>query len=147
MEVHASCAARGGAGVLLLGESGAGKSDLLLRLLDHGFDLVADDRVLIEDGIARPRPGWEGLLEVRGLGILRLRFAAEAVLRLAVRLSPAPVARLPVPARLDGLDLPVIALDPVAASAAHRVRLAMDCLSGEVGQIAGFASVPGAGLA
>ncbi len=28
--------ARGDAGVLLLGESGAGKSDLALRLIDHG---------------------------------------------------------------------------------------------------------------
>ena len=34
----------GGKGVLLLGASGAGKSDLALRLIDGGAKLVADDR-------------------------------------------------------------------------------------------------------
>ena len=34
-------------GVLIEGASGAGKSDLALRALDHGFRLVADDRVVV----------------------------------------------------------------------------------------------------
>jgi len=38
----------------MLGPPGAGKSDLALRLLSRGFDLVADDQVEIEDG-AEPR--------------------------------------------------------------------------------------------
>ena len=37
-----------GAGVLLLGLPGSGKSDLARRLLSRGFILVADDRVVIE---------------------------------------------------------------------------------------------------
>jgi HPr kinase/phosphorylase len=37
MQIHASCAARDGAGVLILGASGAGKSDMVLRLIDRGF--------------------------------------------------------------------------------------------------------------
>ena len=52
MQIHASCAAREGHGVLLLGPSGSGKSDLLLRLLDRGFALVADDRVDLQSGMA-----------------------------------------------------------------------------------------------
>ena len=56
MQIHGSCASRAGDGVLLIGPPGAGKSDLLLRLLARGFDLVADDRVDIVDGIARPVP-------------------------------------------------------------------------------------------
>ena len=37
MMLHGSCAARNGAGVLLVGPPGAGKSDLLLRLLRPWF--------------------------------------------------------------------------------------------------------------
>ena len=42
--IHASCVALGNKGVLLLGDSGAGKSDLALRLIDGGAKLVTDDR-------------------------------------------------------------------------------------------------------
>ncbi len=127
--LHASAAARNGAGVLLLGPAGAGKSDLLLRLLDHGFLLVADDQVVIHGHRAAPPPALAGLLEVRGLGILRLPFV-EAELMLAVRLAPAK--RLPEPARLSELDLPVINIDPAGASAPLRVAMALDCLQGRV---------------
>ena len=146
MELHASCAARDGAGVLLLGPSGSGKSDLLLRLLDHGFDLVADDRVVVESGVARARPAGAGLLEVRGLGIHRLPCIPEARLRLLVRLKafrdlPARLPEAWIPGRAidpSGLDLPSIEVDATAGSAATRVRLALDCLVGRVDQIAGF---------
>jgi HPr kinase/phosphorylase len=136
MQVHASCAARDGAGVLLLGPPGAGKSDMVLRLFDHGFALVADDRVEIADGVARPADGLAGLLEVRGLGILRLPHLAEARLRLAVTLGPGG-PRLPQAARHEPTDLPLIAVDPARASAARVVSLALDCALGRVAQIAG----------
>src|SRR4051812_30268500 len=63
MKIHGSCAARDGAGVLFLGPPGSGKSDLLLRLLDRGFVLVADDRVEIDGGVARAPETLSGLLE------------------------------------------------------------------------------------
>ena len=44
VNIHARCVAIGGQGVLILGDSGAGKSDLALRLIDGGARLVADDR-------------------------------------------------------------------------------------------------------
>ena len=44
VKIHASCVALAGKGVLILGDSGAGKSDLALRLMDDGARLVADDR-------------------------------------------------------------------------------------------------------
>jgi HPr kinase/phosphorylase len=136
MQIHASCAARDAAAVLLTGPAGCGKSDLLLRLLDRGFVLVADDRVEVEDGMASPPPALAGLLEVRGLGLLRLPYLAPARLALAVELGR-PAARLPVPARHPALDLPLIALDAFAASAAQRLELALDCIQGRVAQIVG----------
>jgi HPr kinase/phosphorylase len=135
-QIHASCVARGGVGVLLLGPPGSGKSDLTLRLLDHGFALVADDRVDIADGLARPPPALAGLLEVRGLGIVRLAHVEPVRVALAVEL-PGPVERLPVRRRHEELGLPLVAVDPAAASAAAAVALALDCALGRVTQLAG----------
>jgi HPr kinase/phosphorylase len=134
-QIHASCVSREGAGVLLLGPPGSGKSDLALRLLSRGFILVADDRVVIERGLARPAPGLAGLLEVRGLGIVRLAHAAEARLVLAVELGGAP--RLPEPRRYASPDLPLVAIEASACSAPERVALALDCALGRVPQVAG----------
>jgi HPr kinase/phosphorylase len=136
MQVHASCAARNGDGVLLVGPPGTGKSDMVLRLLDHGFVLVADDRVEIDGVWARAPGGLAGLLEVRGLGIVRLPHLPRAQLRLAVTLRADPV-RLPEPARYADPDLPSIAVDPTKPSAARVVALALDCALGRVAQVAG----------
>src|SRR5690349_23777295 len=103
MQIHGSCASRTGEGVLLTGPPGAGKSDLLLRLLSRGFDLVADDRVEIADGVARPARDLAGLLEVSGLGIVRLPHVASARLALVVELGD-HAARLPEPARYTALN-------------------------------------------
>lgn len=136
MQIHGSCAAREGAGVLLVGPPGSGKSDLLLRLLSRGFDLVADDRVAIESGRASPPPALAGLLEVRGLGIVRLPHRAPARLALVVDVS-ATLPRLPEPARHAALDLPMVGIDAAAASAPERVALALDCALGRVVQHTG----------
>ena len=47
-QLHATCVSINGKGVLLLGPSSSGKSDLGLRLVDGGAQLVADDRVDIK---------------------------------------------------------------------------------------------------
>ena len=134
MQIHASCAALDGQGVLLIGAPGSGKSDLLLRLLNHGFAMVADDRVEIDAGQARPPAALAGLLEVRGLGIVRLPFEAPVRLALAVALGRGE--RMPPPARHE-LGLPLVTIDPMLASAPDRVRLALDCASGRAEQVAG----------
>ena len=137
MQVHGSCAARGGAGVLLTGPPGSGKSDLLLRLLDRGFVLVADDRVEIEDGAARPPPALAGLLEVRGLGILRLPHLGMARLALTARLVPGnAVARLPARAG-QAFGVPEILVDPRPASASALLERALDMATGRLASVAG----------
>ena len=97
--------------------------------------LVADDRVEIDEGVARPPPALAGLLEVRGLGILRLPYVSSVRLALAVEL--AVPARLPLPARHAELGLPLVAIDAGSPSAAQRVALALDCALGRISQAAG----------
>jgi HPr kinase/phosphorylase len=140
MQVHGSCASRSGEGVLLIGPPGAGKSDLLLRLLGRGFDLVADDRVEIDNGIGRAPPSLEGLLEVRGLGIFRLPHETAVRLALVVELGDTG-ARMPMPSTYPALGLPLVRIDPWSASAADRVLLALDCALGRVSQVAGAFAV------
>ena len=135
MQIHASCVARDGEGVVLLGPPGSGKSDLALRLIDRGFILVADDRVDIEDGYASPPTALAGLLEARGLGILRLAHLPRAHLALAVELHASP-PRLPAPER-HALGVSLVHLDPRPASAAQLVELALDCALGRGVQLAG----------
>ena len=132
--LHASCVAREGAGVLLLGPSGSGKSDLALRLIGRGFILVGDDRVTLTDGLLRPVPSLAGLLEVRGLGVVRLPFLPQARLALVVRL--AEFERLPAPEHHESAA-PLIRVNPFAATAPDIVGLALDCALGRAHQIAG----------
>ncbi|WP_158742838.1 HPr kinase/phosphorylase [Acidisphaera sp. L21] len=135
MQIHASCAAREGHGVLLLGPSGSGKSDLLLRLLDRGFTLVADDRVELTDGVASAPAALVGLLEVRGLGLVRLPYLASAHVALAVSLNVGE--RLPAPATHGPSGRPLVWVDPASASAPQRVAMALDCALGRTGQLVG----------
>lgn len=136
--LHASCVAIEGLGVLLRGPSGVGKSDLALRLIDAGATLVADDQVELELGggqvIARAPDALEGLLEVRGLGIVRLAFLREIALALVVDLAAEIPERMPEPATAEllGVALPLLGLDPRPPSAAATLRLAVRVAAGRI---------------
>ena len=132
IRVHGTSVALDGAGVLLRGPSGAGKSDLALRLIDAGAALVADDQTELRRnamGLRMSAPAAiAGLLEVRGVGILRVPSVPSAILRLVVTLVPSEaLERLPEPQHCLLLDcaIPEIALAPFEASAAAKLRLAL----------------------
>jgi HPr kinase/phosphorylase len=97
--VHGAAVAFAGRGVLILGASGAGKSGLALALIGRGATLVADDRVVLTRRggalIVRAPEALAGLIEARGVGILRVPAVPEVPLALAVDLDHAPAARMP----------------------------------------------------
>ncbi len=137
--VRGTCVAIDGSGVLLRGRSGAGKSDLALRLLSTGARLVADDYTCIErsDGILRASPpeSLAGLLEVRGVGILRVNGLPEVPLVAMIDLVPSTeVERLPDPAEehILGVAVPRFRLAAFEISAAAKVRLVAEVASGKV---------------
>jgi len=128
--IQATSIALDGEGVLLRGPSGAGKSDLALRLIDGGASLVADDQVRCRrDGdnlfVSAPKT-LSGVLEVRGLGPVRMEYLPRAPLRLVVDLTTRDrIERVPLLATccLEGLELPLITLAPFEASAAAKLTL------------------------
>ncbi len=131
-QTHATCVDIDGAGVLLRGASGSGKSDLALRLIDGGARLVADDRaeLTLSGGqvIASAPAVLKGKIEVRGLGIVSVEAVPRTPLKLVVDLvAPGAVERLPEPATADvlGVRLPLVRLAPFEASAPAKVRAAL----------------------
>ena len=132
LQVHATAIAIDGHAVLLRGQSGAGKSDLALRLIDAGASLVTDDQSVLsrrdETIIVRAPGRISGLMEVRGIGIMRIESLAEApVVLIADLVPPEQIDRLPERRRetVLGLSLPLIAVAPFEASAPAKLRLAL----------------------
>jgi HPr kinase/phosphorylase len=128
--VHASAVLVGARAVLIRGASAAGKSRLVLELIEAARNgslvfarLVADDRTYLEAAngrlLARPAGALAGLLEVRGVGLLRTAFEPNAVVGLVVDLAAADAGRLPETdqrkTEICGILLPRLA---VAADAA-----------------------------
>lgn len=112
--LHASCVAVGGCGIVIRGQSGSGKSALSLQLMAYGADLVADDRVLLslENGrvVVRPPNPIKGLIEARGVGILKAQAVPEAQLCGIVDLDRVEEARLPAQTyeEILGQNVPVL---------------------------------------
>lgn len=129
--VHqASAVVIAGRALLIEGPPGSGKSSLALALIDRGAGLIGDDAVtLLEKNgrlIAAPPPNIAGLLEVRGVGLVRFPVAAPAPVALVLVLGGPPVARLPespLPCRtIAGIAVPVLRFDPGMIAPALRAE-------------------------
>lgn len=138
--VHGTCVAFGDRAALLRGPSGSGKSDLALRFLalpeEHAMRpaLIADDQVVVEakgDGVRVSCPETlDGLMEIRGVGIVQMPTIAAARLVLVCDLVDADqVPRLPPDpwdrTALAGVDLPLLSLAPFEASAPLKLKMAL----------------------
>src|SRR5262249_15276618 len=116
--------------VLIRGTSGAGKSDLALRLIDEGAELVADDycEVATDGGVLQAKAPTliAGRMEVRGHGIVALPYRKQVPVVAVVDLAPwREIERLPDDSTcvVAGVVLPWVKIDPTTVSAAARVRL------------------------
>ncbi|MBM3550608.1 MAG: aldolase [Alphaproteobacteria bacterium] len=122
--LHANALVLGELGLLLRGPPGAGKSTLTLELVDRWrargafAALVGDDRISLEARhgrlIARPHPSISGMIEARGLGVLRVDHEPACVVRAVIDLLPLKEApkRHPVEGEsrieLNGVTVPRI---------------------------------------
>jgi serine kinase of HPr protein (carbohydrate metabolism regulator) len=138
--IHGSAVLVGERAILIRGAPGAGKSTLVLELLSadpHGTRLVADDRVIVAPANGRlvaDVPGEiAGLIEIRGVGLVRRPHVAPVVIRLVVDLMAAEACRRLPEARdmqveLEGIDLPRLALPIGIGDGAARVCAALTAI-------------------
>lgn len=112
--LHASAVALGGRALLITGPAGSGKSALALELMALGARLVADDGVILRrDGdrlLARAPDAIRGLIEARGVGLLRADPIDDVPVALVVDMGRTETERLP-PRRtteIEGITLPVL---------------------------------------
>jgi serine kinase of HPr protein (carbohydrate metabolism regulator) len=137
--IHASCVAIGGRGILITGSSGAGKSDLALRLIDRGAVLVSDDYTLLtaSEGRLRAAPPTNiaALLEIRHIGIVNMTYAIDVPIALAIALDEKPERMPDRPATLDllGIAVPCVALAGLEASAPIKAEMALAQFGLDVG--------------
>ena len=112
--LHASAVAVDGQAALITGASGTGKSALCLQMIALGAALISDDRTLVtlRDGhpvASAPQP-IGGLIEARGVGLLRVEPAPPAPITVIVDLDQTEIARLPPERTRDllGSKLPLL---------------------------------------
>ncbi len=138
-QLHATAIAIEGQGVLIRGPSNSGKSDLALRLIDDGAQLVADDRVNVawaENYLNISAPdNLKGLIEVRGVGVVKISAVDKAALKLIIDLKPGTdIERLPEPREetLEGVAVLVLELNPFEVSAVAKIKMALRIREGKV---------------
>ena len=129
--LHVTSVAIAGRGVLIGGRSGAGKSDLALRLIDRGAQLISDDYTFIRrvqgEALASAPERIAGKIEVRCVGIVEMTAVADVPVALYVDLSGEPVRLPEAPEKLTiaGIAIPSVALDGHHASAPLKVEAAL----------------------
>ena len=119
-------------GVLILGDSGSGKSDLALRLIDNGATLISDDISICRKNsnniyLYCP-PEVQGLREVREVGIITVPFVERIKLRLVVNLKSNNNERFPKDNsfRILGIKIPIINIEGKNSSAVAKIKVKLN---------------------
>ena len=119
-------------GVLILGDSGSGKSDLALRLIDNGATLISDDISICRKNsnniyLYCP-PEIKGLLEVRDIGVITVPFVEKIKLRLVVNLKSNNNERFPKDSffRILGIKIPIINIEGKNSSAVAKIKVKLN---------------------
>ena len=138
MLFHASCIRFMNTGILICGQSGMGKSDLCLRLIEYGAKLVADDQTHVDrinnKLIASCPENIQGLLEVRGIGIVTAPFipTTEIHLKLSLqteeKIDRMPSAKTDV---IEGISIPVLTINAFENSAVLKVKTCIEISNGQ----------------
>jgi serine kinase of HPr protein (carbohydrate metabolism regulator) len=99
MYVHSTSVFWHDKGILITGKSGSGKSDLALRLIYEGAILISDDQTLLHDKITHIEmsspTNIQGLLEVRGIGIIKVPYSSNIKLDYHINITNKPIERMP----------------------------------------------------
>lgn len=139
--LHATCVVIGDQSVLICGSSGAGKSDLALRLIDRGAILVSDDYTIVQNQSGIPfasAPAQiHGKIEVYGIGIIDIDTKQNVPVTLIVTVDE-PVMRMPdgvETRKIAGIALPIMSVSPYEASAPIKVEIAMRSWQNQQGKI------------
>lgn len=105
--LHGTAVAAAGRALLILGPAGAGKSSLALEMMALGAGLIADDVVKVmrrdgalwacqpDGGAAEEGAAHRGVIEARGLGLIRVGAAAPAEIALVIDVASPEAERIP----------------------------------------------------
>ena len=119
-------------GILIRGQSGSGKSDLALRLIDSGATLISDDLTIckkIGDYLyLYPHSNTKGLLEVREIGIMTVPYVENIKLTLVVELVEEEFERIPgmMSCSILGMKFPKIKIFGKSSSAVAKIKIKLN---------------------
>ena len=89
--IHATAVKFNNCGLLLMGASGSGKSDLAFRLIQSGGTLIGDDYIHLksmDNGLyGLPSEKIAGLIEIRGIGICEVNYLKQSKIDLCLFLQ------------------------------------------------------------
>ena len=130
--LHATSVAIEDNGVAIFGESGSGKSDLALRLIDSGATLISDDITLFSKldknidlySIEKTK----GLLEVREIGLITVPYIEAVKLRLVVKLKESNLERVLVNKQesILGIKFPKIEINRKNPSSVAKIKVKLN---------------------
>ena len=130
--LHATSVAIEDNGVAIFGDSGSGKSDLALRLIDSGATLISDDITVFSKSEKNIHlfgvENTKGLLEVRELGIITVPYIEGIRLKLVIKLTDKEIERIPKKnqTNLLGLKFPKLEINGKNSSSVVKVKVKLN---------------------